>query len=108
MRVSPAWPNTAFATSASIAAPSAWTPSMLLAVTQKILSDVVERLGVAKKFVGRARERQAPRDGREIVASDGQMPVDPGVGFALVERSEERRVGKECVSTCRSRWSPYH
>src|SRR3546814_15309098 len=25
-----------------------------------------------------------------------------------VERSEARRVGKECVSTCRSRWSPYH
>src|SRR3546814_19038550 len=24
------------------------------------------------------------------------------------ERSEERRVGKECVSSCRSRWSPYH
>src|SRR3546814_14702678 len=31
--------------------------------------------------------------------------VDPG---AKVVRSEERRVGKECVSTCRSRWSPYH
>src|SRR3546814_12095481 len=26
----------------------------------------------------------------------------------LAFRSEERRVGKECVSTCRSRWSPYH
>src|SRR3546814_4441178 len=26
----------------------------------------------------------------------------------LGNRSEERRVGKECVSTCRSRWSPYH
>src|SRR3546814_20635125 len=26
----------------------------------------------------------------------------------LQPRSEERRVGKECVSTCRSRWSPYH
>src|SRR3546814_14455932 len=26
----------------------------------------------------------------------------------IVARSEERRVGKECVSTCRSRWSPYH
>src|SRR3546814_12374225 len=26
----------------------------------------------------------------------------------LAMRSEERRVGKECVSTCRSRWSPYH
>src|SRR3546814_11097350 len=30
--------------------------------------------------------------------------------FAYMDtlRSEERRVGKECVSTCRSRWSPYH
>src|SRR3546814_18298101 len=27
---------------------------------------------------------------------------------ALQDRSEERRVGKECVSTCRYRWSPYH
>src|SRR3546814_15129510 len=26
----------------------------------------------------------------------------------IVQRSEERRVGKECVSTCRSRWSPDH
>src|SRR3546814_4486364 len=35
-----------------------------------------------------------------------------GVGVnrqtARGKRSEERRVGKECVSTCRSRWSPYH
>src|SRR3546814_16440057 len=30
--------------------------------------------------------------------------VGPFIGL----RSEERRVGKECVSTCRSRWSPYH
>src|SRR3546814_19637573 len=28
--------------------------------------------------------------------------------ITLSDRSEERRVGKECVSTCRSRWSPYH
>src|SRR3546814_5402478 len=28
--------------------------------------------------------------------------------FANANRSEERRVGQECVSTCRSRWSPYH
>src|SRR3546814_4774932 len=31
----------------------------------------------------------------------------PGTTDEVV-RSEERRVGKECVSTCRSRWSPYH
>ena len=29
-------------------------------------------------------------------------------GFTRLGRSEERRVGKECVTTCRSRWSPYH
>src|SRR3546814_14165270 len=29
-------------------------------------------------------------------------------GHSIRKRSEERRVGKECVSTCRSRWSPYH
>src|SRR3546814_13349406 len=29
-------------------------------------------------------------------------------GKQLKIRSEERRVGKECVGTCRSRWSPYH
>src|SRR3546814_13768781 len=29
-------------------------------------------------------------------------------GRCDADRSEERRVGKECVSTCRSRWSPYH
>src|SRR3546814_16978147 len=29
-------------------------------------------------------------------------------GIEIAFRSEERRVGKECVSTCRCRWSPYH
>src|SRR3546814_20831492 len=29
-------------------------------------------------------------------------------GLVSLSRSAERRVGKECVSTCRSRWSPYH
>src|SRR3546814_9901093 len=33
--------------------------------------------------------------------------IGGGLGLAVC-RSEERRVGKECVSTCRSRWSPYH
>src|SRR3546814_19339094 len=31
-----------------------------------------------------------------------------GLVIEFKPRSEERRVGKECVSTCRSRWSPYH
>src|SRR3546814_17772748 len=35
-------------------------------------------------------------------------PVGLGLAIMGIIRSEERRVGKECVSTCRSRWSPYH
>src|SRR3546814_3902233 len=41
------------------------------------------------------------------VSSGRQAWVSANGAFTLT-RSEERRVGKECVSTCRSRWSPYH
>src|SRR3546814_18605135 len=37
----------------------------------------------------------------------GSVMIQPQPFFRR-KRSEERRVGKECVSTCRSRWSPYH
>src|SRR3546814_13515994 len=40
---------------------------------------------------------------RELKPGDYITHIDHGIG-----RSEERRVGKECVSTCRSRWSTYH
>src|SRR3546814_21169694 len=47
--------------------------------------------------------------------STGISPLDtmlgggyPAASTSIVLRSEERRVGKECVSTCRYRWSPYH
>src|SRR3546814_2583784 len=39
----------------------------------------------------------------DIVSGGGLNTLVP-----TFNRSEERRVGKECVSTCRSRWSPYH
>src|SRR3546814_12582135 len=61
-------------------------------------------------------------DVRAAVAIEAGKPLEvttvqlegPREGEVLIEvkatgiRSEERRVGKECVSTCRSRWSPYH
>src|SRR3546814_3071260 len=47
----------------------------------------------------RRGEEQADAHGRQ------EQQGDDVPRFA---RSEERRVGKECVSTCRSRWSPYH
>src|SRR3546814_20707722 len=43
-----------------------------------------------------------------IVMRGEAMEICAGALALDYERSEERRVGKECVSTCRSRWSPYH
>src|SRR3546814_14435099 len=47
------------------------------------------------------RQRRAP-SGRFVGAEDAKA-AEAGRGAELAERSEERRVGKECVSTCRSR-----
>src|SRR3546814_7418798 len=49
-----------------------------------------------------ARGIRRPSDGRDRRGRDGAR------GSAAARRSEERRVGKECVSTCRYRWSSYH
>src|SRR3546814_5396569 len=62
-------------------------------------------------------------DFEAALAAVSRLPMQhvPHIGKPLIDRyleglrlldyigrSEERRVGKECVSTCRSRWSPYH
>src|SRR3546814_12108545 len=54
--------------------------------------------------------------GRQVVQRQLNVPptltVRPGFSLRIIVtrdlRSEERRVGKECVRTCRSRWAPYH
>src|SRR3546814_12854838 len=45
---------------------------------------------------------------RDAYYSGLSLTPDAQAFCASIRRSEERRVGKECVSTCRSRWSPYH
>src|SRR3546814_6786501 len=61
-------------------------------------SDLVARRAILR----RQAEHLATRgDQRALAAGRDADALDVG-------RSEERRVGKECVSTCRSRWSPYH
>src|SRR3546814_1580086 len=49
-------------------------------------------------------ERDDPRQKLGIARNIG----DEREHLLVAIRSEERRVGKECVSTCRSRWSQYH
>src|SRR3546814_16209879 len=92
-----------------------------------LFRSVAAPLGVADDDVGAADVAQHRRRGvAGMRAGGGAVAVLPADGDAAAgERlghqsevgkrwadqqvgSEERRVGKECVSTCRSRWSPYH
>src|SRR3546814_10515400 len=52
--------------------------------------------------------RDRKDDVRLSMALNKLTEEDPALRWGRTRRSEERRVGKECVSTCRSRWSPYH
>src|SRR3546814_9964392 len=63
--------------------------------------------GFAAAALVLARDRQAPLSTvRQLFDRYQERALSP---LPLIQlRSEERRVGKECVSTCRSRWSPYH
>src|SRR3546814_15628595 len=74
------------------------------------------QIGTVPDRLARARIDDAPID------ENVHIPLPKTANRALIEhvaavdisvflhhrRSEERRVGKECVGTCRSRWSPYH
>src|SRR3546814_5854191 len=68
--------------------------------------------GIAAQPAGDAVVAGNPRqgvrrvgDGAKASRADGNDEAD--LAARLQERSEERRVGKACVSTCSSRWSPY-
>src|SRR3546814_14079622 len=80
-----------------------------------------QRLGVTSFYVTHDQVEAMTMGQRIVVMRDGWIqqvstplelyayPVNRFVaGFIGNTRSEERRVGKECVSTCRSRWLPNH
>ena len=70
----------------------------------------VERmLGHASGMIGLPLRLLAREIYDRVVKARGAAEVALITGEEkIVDRSEERRVGKECVSLCRSRWSPYH
>src|SRR3546814_15514824 len=65
-------------------------------------------LFVQPRSPGRVRRPHAFRHPRRFGLEHRRSSLDKLSDHAGRKRSEERRVGKECVSTCRSRWSPYH
>src|SRR3546814_15099397 len=60
-------------------------------------------LGASEPLSWRRRMRAAG-----LVPEPVSQGLGPGWKVRVAHRSEERRVGKECVRTCRSRWSPCH
>src|SRR3546814_18901780 len=84
-------------------------PFALTGAQQRVFAQVREDLG---KPVPMLRPVQGDvGSGKTVVAALAAMvAVEGGRQAALMAptRSEARRVGKECVSTCRSRWAPYH
>src|SRR3546814_5014751 len=64
--------------------------------------------GVAKTLLVRSFSRALGLDTKRIQFTPDLMPGDVSGSLVYDASSEERRVGQECVSTCRSRWSPYH
>src|SRR3546814_2040920 len=74
-------------------------------------SDLVQRYGIA----GNGAAHEGARPQHDVIAVEvaelrfcGAKASVKDIHRSTCARSEERRVGKECVSTCRSRWSPYH
>src|SRR3546814_1745140 len=85
------------------------TRCALVTGVQTCALPIYQRQGSEEMQVGTTRDPPQSNVQRGVQQhteqTDTQGIAVVGIG---VERSEERRVGKECVSTCRSRWSPYH
>src|SRR3546814_11912586 len=80
--------------------PTIWRSQEMYAICGELALKIVE----LRAFV----DKEVPADGRPYSARLDQAYEDWRDELPMTLRSEERRVGKECVSTCRSRWSPYH
>src|SRR3546814_11962569 len=69
-----------------------------------------ERLGIGGTVTWLEGEQKAQGSGDYVALNSFRIPPVKLTGYVEYQpydRSEERRVGKECVSTCDSRWTPY-
>src|SRR3546814_20862546 len=89
-----------------------YVPEGLEAVAINFLPEGLPKLGELDALGTRRSDKLQHLDWAPLVV--GNRPGWNAKGdasrtiVAEILRSEERRVGRECVSTCRSRWSPYH
>src|SRR3546814_5833062 len=85
---------------------SDWSSDVCSSDLRDGLDDAGERVVRPRREVGERVATPLRQIERAIVEDAAEEPAR--VTRCHQPRSEERRVGKECVSTCRSRWSPYH
>src|SRR3546814_15992297 len=74
---------------------------------------LAEKIGRVQQAIGYLRHALSGQSLTLFPDFQQRLSILQRLGYAdpatnTVGRSEERRVGKECVSPCRSRWSPYH
>src|SRR3546814_13178584 len=100
------FPYTTLFRSGAVAAPDdKWLRQ--LAALRQVAGDRLEDVGEGGDAFGRAVLVDHHRH-VDALAVETIEQLQHGGAVGHDHRSEERRVGKECVSTCRSRWSPYH
>src|SRR3546814_4966182 len=59
-------------------------------------------------YQSRVSARDSAKAQLDMIRPLVEHGIEPRMTLVQMQRSEERRVGKECVSTCRSRWAPDH
>src|SRR3546814_15261320 len=101
-------------------------PDLILARTEELNTALRSQFETAGVRVVTYKQEYSAEGTRTLIREVAQSLGQPGRASPIIgrldkdlktadrfvdtlsRRSEERRVGKECVSTCRSRWSPYH
>ena len=93
------------------------TGALVVTVTQSSGTDTLASWNIASaalpgslsEFIGTSTTSLAVGTGtKSLTITKGLSLITGDYVLIVTTRSEERRVGKECASMCRSRWSPYH
>src|SRR3546814_20753182 len=100
----PALPNVLATRYASAEMAALWSPEQKVVLERQLWIAVLR----AQADLGVDISEEAIADHEAVVEKVDLDSIDARERVTRHDRSEERRVGKECVSTCRSRWTPYH
>src|SRR3546814_16840704 len=85
-----------------------WLLAVVTGKSRRGLHDVLEAHGLLSRFVTLKSADDGPGKPDPTLLLDAARESGCGPGRTVMGRSGERRVGKECVSTCKSRWSAGH